>query len=295
MTHVFWQYPVITEKICYMQNHKNEKYIGFPWATIIDSKMNLSYLKSSLEQKIVNKENNITCCQHILFRILIPIFKSIGISILYTPHKIIGEDFIDGIRIKPCPLYAVNIEDSTRNSTFLNVDFENIPRKYLYSFQGAYQNGYLSLIRKDIFKLPEKDDVFIKSIGGWHFNEIVYSKKNQNLNENTIDVSHDHINNTLTYNQILLQSVFSLSPSGSGPNSIRFWECLAIGTIPVLLSDKLELPTHSLWSKSIIRLKESEINTVDEVLRKYSVEQISTMRKNCIKIYNDFRNKFLQS
>ena len=33
---LFWQYPVITEKTFYQQNKDNEKYIGFPWATIID-------------------------------------------------------------------------------------------------------------------------------------------------------------------------------------------------------------------------------------------------------------------
>ena len=34
---LFWQYPVITEKTFFEQNKNNHVYIGFPWATIIDS------------------------------------------------------------------------------------------------------------------------------------------------------------------------------------------------------------------------------------------------------------------
>ena len=36
--HLLWQYPVITEETFYNQNKTDEKYIGLPWATIIDKK-----------------------------------------------------------------------------------------------------------------------------------------------------------------------------------------------------------------------------------------------------------------
>ena len=35
---LFWQYPVITEKTFNDQHIHNDLFIGFPWATIIDSK-----------------------------------------------------------------------------------------------------------------------------------------------------------------------------------------------------------------------------------------------------------------
>jgi hypothetical protein len=42
--------------------------------------------------------------------------KILGITTLYTPHKIKDEDVINGITLKPCPLYAVNVEDPTKKS-----------------------------------------------------------------------------------------------------------------------------------------------------------------------------------
>jgi hypothetical protein len=51
---------------------------------------------------------------------------------------------------------------------------------------------------------------------------------------------------------LLLDSRFTLCPSGSGPNYIRLWESLACGCIPVLLADTLDLPNHKLWDESIV-------------------------------------------
>ena len=63
------------------------------------------------------------------------------------------------------------------------------------------------------------------------------------------------VQKTSAYNDYLLKSVFSLCPSGSGPNSIRLWESLGIGTIPVVLADTLDLPKHELMEKAIIQVE----------------------------------------
>ena len=96
------------------------------------------------------------------------------------------------------------------------------------------------------------------------------------------------------YNKILLRSRYSLCPSGSGPNSIRFWESLAVGSIPILLSDTLELPRHELWDKSIVRLPENELHTLEEVLKNITEEEEKTRRENCLKIYNDLKIKLIE-
>ena len=293
---LFWQYPVITEETFYNQNKNNENYIGLPWATIIDKKnydANIIYkiIKEYIDT-IKNTSNTYyTCCQHIHFRYLIDFFKALNINIIYSPHKIINEDKINEIYIKPCPLYAANIEDNDRNKIFQNVDFLNIPRKYLYSFQGAYdKQWYLTNIREIIFNMKHPENCYVKNIGIWHYNNIVYSDKqncNKELNENSY-----HINNTNEYNRLLLDSKFSLCPSGSGPNSIRLWESLAIGTIPILLADTLELPSHELWDKAILRINESDINKLPEILSNIDTIKEKEMRKNCIELYNYFKNNY---
>ena len=42
------------------------------------------------------------------------------IKTVYVCHKIKDEDIIEGINLKPCPLYAINIEDKTKNKDLLN-------------------------------------------------------------------------------------------------------------------------------------------------------------------------------
>ena len=49
-------------------------------------------------------------------------------------------------------------------------------------------------------------------------------------------------------------SKYTLCPSGSGPNSIRLWEALAVGSLPIVLSDNLDLPNHELMYDSILKM-----------------------------------------
>jgi len=287
---LFWQYPVITEKEFYQQNKHNDNYFGFPWATIIDKRYNLEVIYKILSQSIKDKKYY-TCVQHISFRKIIPLLKALNIKYIYTPHKVKGEDCIDTIQIKPCPLYAVNVEDKDRNKLFENVEFEKIERPLLYSFQGAYDNRwYLSNIRDKIFNMKHPKNCFINKIGHWHFEHVVYSKMQSNsyiLNENDSDMDR-----TNKYNKLLLDSRYSLCPSGTGPNSIRFWESLAVGSIPVLLADTLELPAHELWNDAIVILLEKDIGQLNSILQNIDSVKEQNMRENCLKIYNDFRSNY---
>lgn len=287
---LFWQYPVITEQAFYNQNKNEPKYFGFPWATCIDKRINTNELFKLLIQ-FKKKDDYFTCCQHISFRKYIGLFKLLGIKTLYTPHKIKDENEINGIKLIACPLYAVNFEDTQRNKEFRNIDFENINRNYLYSFMGGYQpNDYLTNIRQKIFDMKHSKNTYILNTGDWHFNKTVYSNK-QNVNKE-LNIDKNHINKTEKYNRILLDSRYSLCPSGSGPNSIRFWESLACGAIPILLADTLELPNNIDWNNSILIIKESDISDIQTILDSISIEEEKTRRENCIKIYNKLKNNY---
>ena len=82
---------------------------------------------------------------------------------------------------------------------------------------------------------------------------------------------------------------------GTGPNSIRFWESLACGSIPILLSDSLELPYHELWDNAIIRCHEKDLENIDIILEEIRSYKEDEMRQNCLTIYNDFKNDFLRN
>ena len=290
---LFWQYPVITEKTFYEQCKGDRKYMGFPWATVIDKRYNINIIYKILKPHVKPGVQYYTCCQHISFRNLIPLFKELGIYTVYTPHKILSENKLSDIQLRPSPLYAVNVEDNDRNTLFTdaNVDFVNRERKYLYSFQGAYHpSWYLTDIRKRIFEMKHPDNCYINHIGNWHFDKIVYSNmqnKDNELNENDSDNER-----TRKYNQLLLDSKYSLCPSGSGPNSIRFWECLAIGTIPVLLADTLELPPHELWDDTIVRIPENKLEELPAILSTINETKEKEMRENCMKMYEYYKNNY---
>ena len=292
---LFWQYPVITEKEFFLQNKNNDNYFPFPWATALDKGYSPEQLYSRLTSLFDFNKPLYTCCQHIHFRKYVTLWYNLGIKVVYIPHKCVGENFIEGIRLLPCPLYAVNVEDKNRNKMFEKVNCQDIKRKYLYSFMGGYQPiHYLTNIRRRIFNMKGKrKDCCIIPTGGWHFNCDVYGGK-QNK-EGTLNESKHHLGKTQLYNSLLLQSRYTLAPSGSGPNSIRLWEALAVGSIPIVLADTLELPNHPLWNRSIIKIKEKNVYMIDKILKNISQKEENQRRRNCIEIYNHFKNNYTNS
>tara|TARA_B100001063_G_C16775120_1_gene564659 strand:+ start:2664 stop:3578 length:915 start_codon:yes stop_codon:yes gene_type:complete len=287
---LFWQYPVITEKKFYEQNKEDDRYLGLPWATIIDKNLNLQKIYEIVINDL-NRKGYFTCCQHIHFRKLIPLFKELKIKILYSSHKIKGEDNIDGIMILPCPLYAVNLEDESRNEIFKGKDFMNIKRNTLYSFVGAYNTSwYISNIRKRIYDVRHPINCKIEKTNNWHFENVVYSSRQNSKGE----LNEDDIQKAKTnkYNEIMLDSRYTLCPSGSGPNSIRFWEALGVGSIPILLADTLELPKDKLWKDSILIVEEKDLKKIPKILKDISIEKEKDMRKNCLKLYKYFKDNY---
>ena len=156
---------------------------------------------------------------------------------------------------------------------------------------GSYQPHYITDIRKKIYTLENKrDDIYIKDTGNWHFQSDVYSTTQNitgSLNENL-----NHKNKTLLFCQVMLSSKFSLCPVGSGAGTIRFWESLGYGSIPVLLADCYDLPEHKLWKDSIVIIKEDNFDQLDNILNNISPKDEERMRKNCLEIYNHFKNNY---
>ena len=286
---LFWQYPVITEKTFFEQNWKDNNYLPIPWATIIDKFSNLIEQIIPIIKKHYKDESYYTCCQTIYLDKLIPLMKACNVTKIYTPHKCKGLDNIDGIGLIACPLYAVNVEDSERNCEFKTIDLVNRDTKYLYSFKGAWEPHYISDVRKNIFDMGHQEDTFIQNIGKWHFLNDVYT--NIQTSDAQVHNTQDKKNRTSEYNHLLLDSKFSLCPSGAGPNSIRFWESLAVGCIPVLLADTLELPKHEDWDKAILRVSEENVTNL-EFLRDITDDEIIERRLKCIEIYNHFRSNY---
>lgn len=250
-----WQTPAKTEQWAYEQLLSIPKvdiftqYICFPWATLIDfldfNPRKAYHLLKALDNappKMAIKR--ITYCQHIYALKMLPYFKQLGITDLYWSHKIKGQDIIDGIRIHPYPLYPVM--HYKRKKPYKNKPLSD--RKYLYSFIGSYQPGlYLTDVRKWIFDLPKREDAIIIERSEWHFEQDVYQSQLFGIPEEKArkEVREQH---EKEYIEVMEETIFCLCPSGSGPNSIRIWEAIKFGCIPIILSDHLEMPEFHIKS-----------------------------------------------
>jgi Exostosin family len=272
---MFFQYPARTEEAFYKMQDRNSQYMPVPWATIIDKRGDLQRITNAISSVAMHckPRPTETCCQHIHWRKLLPTLKIVGITKLYTPHKQRGEDYVDGVKIVACPLFAVNIEDPR-----FSIGGHDGPRHLLYSFVGAYAPHYISRVRMALFEMPHPPDAVVFNIGIWHLEQVVYSRHQGADGHIEADEARDA--RTLEYNKILGSSSFSLCPSGAGPNSIRFWESLAAGAVPVILADGMSLPNESdpIWDAATVRIEERHVHTLEKVLRQFTDAQVLEKR-----------------
>ena len=85
----------------------------------------------------------------------------------------------------------------------------------------------------------------------------------------------------LTYKKSIERCKFVLCPRGRGSNSIRFYEALNFGKIPILISDDVKLPLMSKinYSEFSIKIPEKDVskieNYIDEFLKTHDIKTAS--------------------
>ncbi|WNC71302.1 exostosin family protein [Thalassotalea psychrophila] len=263
-----WQFPAITEQHAFnklkeylYKTSTNVIYFAFPWATLIDLLNNnkdkgaeLEEILYSFKEQLKNKKV-ITTCQHIHMLKYQCLFDKVGITDIFWTHKVAAQDWLpdyESINIHPFPLYPVQAIDTDESK-----ETSILERKYLFSFVGAKANRwYLTQSRTHILDLlsgfPNS-----KVIGrdSWHYNKTVYEHQIHNEISSKIDLVDKDTSEE--FKQILNDSIFSLCPSGSGPNSIRLWESIGCGVIPVILADSYQPPgNQKLWNEAVVYSKE---------------------------------------
>jgi hypothetical protein len=122
--------------------------------------------------------------------------------------------------------------------------------------------------------LPERKDAYIEKRAEWHYEKQVYGEQVAGFMMNTEQLLQQQ-QFSEDYVTVMRDTVFCLCPSGSGPNSIRLWEALGFGCVPVIISDKLRLPGDTaLWESASIRIPESEdkIKSLPKLLQNISIK-----------------------
>lgn len=268
-----WQYPAITEKHAFIRMQEelpaepgvfDAAYLGFPFATLLDlhaqhgpDHPRTRTLQGALDAMIPGLKKYqkvVTVSQHIRARQFSQIFANAGVTDLFWSHCTIGENEFPGsppIRVHPFPLYPVQMMPRGED------DIDR-PRRWLFSFVGARaQKNYLSDVRTLIIEILSSDPRGkVIDREAWHYQKVVYDAQVLGRVQSSPDLVNE--NDSAVFRDVMDNSVFTLCPSGSGPNSIRLWEAMVNGSIPVILSDTWAAPGDpELWQAATIRCAET--------------------------------------
>jgi hypothetical protein len=148
----------------------------------------------------------------------------------------------------------------TRSGPYLNAfddNFLRLPpdqhdRKYLYSFVGQKTTHPL---RQQIFELNHPRQFIFDTSDFWPYAELDDEVQDE-LEERYVNAFH--------------QSRFVLCPRGLGASSIRLFETLRMGRVPVIISDAWVPPDGPDWDAFSIRVDESDISTIPALLEKHA-------------------------
>jgi hypothetical protein len=124
-------------------------------------------------------------------------------------------------------------------------------KSLLFSFQG----GSTSILRKKLFNLKfNRADCLIENTSTYY---------HWDLSQPGREDRQRHYANTLA------TSHFVLCPRGAGAGSIRLFEVMSAGICPVLISDEYQLPPNVDWDSFLIRIRESEIGKLPELIEPF--------------------------
>lgn len=302
-----WQFPCKTEEVAYL-NHTHflenpllvgsdmHVYLGAPWATLIDKdvfpesifkklQLWISGYKGALLELGVNLHIH-TVCQHIYWEKCIPAWKQIGVTDVWLSHMPEQPDPSLPFAFHPWALYAVNVEDSLRNAGIV-IGKDPLDKKYLASFIGAHADHYISDVRLKLEAFSDSPSFYIKLMDKWHFEDVVYKHQVEGL---PLEANYQIDDSVSEYNHVLSESRFALCPSGAGPNSLRLWEALAVGSVPVLLGRYPEMPAGGSlplidWDAIVVKVAEADLSRLPEILGAMPIEEVRLRQQRGMEAY----------
>ncbi|MCD0420828.1 glycosyltransferase family 47 protein [Rubrivivax sp. JA1024] len=323
---LFWQFPCRTEGAAWDlhatardhglgEHEPAHVYCGLPWATWIDKarKLGLDLARDATVQAQLRLidirlgglramlaglgvELRVhTVCQHIYWPDLLPLWRRLGMTDLWLSHcpraGSAAADDAAGLVLHPWHLFAVNVEDPQRRAG-LDVGRDPAQRPLLASFVGAHAAHYLSDIRLRLKALDSEADIVVRVTDRWHFEDTVYGR--QILGQAA--APDDNGDSVRAYNQLLSDSVFSLCPAGAGANTLRLWESLASGAIPVLLGDQPELPRGGTlrdidWDTALLRWNHPDLGALADFLRAMPLDERRRRQQCGLLAYQDVRRQ----
>jgi hypothetical protein len=309
---LFWQFPCRTEAAAWDQHACQPEpalvdgvmhiYLGLPWATWIDverknkwgsdgaasmhlqlqlNSVRVSGLRHALAKLGVPLRVH-TVCQHIYWKDMAPAWRKLGMSDVWLSHcpQDQAEGAALGFRIHPWSLYAVNVLDPQRRAGLTEAR-DPATKALLASFVGANCPHYITDIRLRLPRLSTEPRFVVRVTDKWHFEDVVYSHQIANESLPQSQLIDDSV---AAYNRLLSDSVFSLCPAGAGPNTLRLWESLAVGAIPVLLGPAPAMPRGGNlpvidWENCMLRIADEQLEDLPRILSAIPIDRVREMQR----------------
>ncbi len=216
-----------------LEGDRDVTYLAFPWAPWLNG------LAPTPPLEHQGEENVFTVCQHVRFREITGFLAEAGVKTLFTPHATRSEPYIDDIRILGLPHFPSSYKAQVAEPDIL------------FSFIGAPT----ATVRQEIVRRLG-GSCHIKLREAWHFS---IQREQRELEKSE-------------YAEVMSRSKFALCPRGTGPSSLRVWEAIAAGVIPVIIADDLRLPIGIDWDRCSIRIGENDIDEIPDLLSGLSHE-----------------------
>lgn len=144
------------------------------------------------------------------------------------------------------------------------IDFSQC--QYLFSFVGNAQNW--PTVRNEIMALKHPQALLVDTAKG----QISFGK----------------------YTESLCESKFALCPRGVGPSSQRIFEAMRVGRVPIIISDDWMPPGELDWNEFSIRVHESKIQEIPELLEglETKAEQMGARAREVYHAYFSLQSGF---
>ena len=71
-----------------------------------------------------------------------------------------------------------------------------------------------------------------------------------------------------SFRDVTRRSRFVICPRGVSPSSIRLFEAMEAGSVPVIISDDLELPLGPRWEEFSLRVREQDIDDIPRLIER---------------------------
>ena len=177
--------------------------------------------------------------------ITIPLIQNISPSLEQSHYdSAFSQPFSYIIQLSPNPIIRQTLSNEKR---------------FLFSFVGTSRTNP---IRKKVFELTHPACYLLDT----------FDKNSWQLSEEEKLVYQEN------YARVSLESKFILCPRGIGPNSYRLYESMEMGVAPVIISDEWVPTIGPAWETFAIRIPESDIGRVVELLEAREPEALEMGR-----------------